>query len=523
MADVLLISRPLGRTAAAQETLGLRRQLGLLPLVMIFYFTVSGGAYGLEPVVSASGPGMALLLIAVTPLIWSVPAVLMVAELSAAIPVEGGYYAWVKKGLGSFWGFQEGWWSWLSSFVDMAIYPVLFASYLSALLSTQFGVRALDDPLAQWLVGLVVIWGFAYLNVRGVRLVGHSSILFGVLVLAPFTALVLAGIQRFLQAPAPFWQPVVPPETSLLGAFGAGLFVVMWNYQGWDSVSPVNGEVEHPRRTAPLAMWLALPLVILAYLLPVAAGLLSGIDWAEWKEGAFPQIGAALGGQWLGTWLAIGGLFSAAALFNANLLSVSRLPFVMAADGYLPDAITRLHPRFGTPWISILLCAAIYSLCSWSAFTTLVVIDVVLYAASLLLEFAALIALRITEPQMVRPYRVPGGWPGVMLVALLPAALLVGAVAGTVTEEGTQALSLSSAALASGVVAYPLCRLLFKRGRPDLPVPVERTGESGAGVSWWRTGRVAELAPRAPDPVEVGAKVPERGDAGAEHGGGVGG
>src|SRR5436190_15092155 len=164
MAIALLISPPAHAAAGVTAGSRLRRQLRLLPLVMVFFFTVAGGAYGLEPVVSASGPGMALLLIAVTPVIWSIPAALMVAELSSAIPAEGGYYAWVKRGLGPFWGFLEGWWSWLSSFVDMAIYPVLFAKYLAALLSDRLGTGTFgglkDDASTQWVIGLVVIWVF---------------------------------------------------------------------------------------------------------------------------------------------------------------------------------------------------------------------------------------------------------------------------------------------------------------------------------------------------------------------------
>src|SRR5437773_11361367 len=117
MAIALLVSPPARAAAGVPAGLGLRRQLRLLPLVMVFFFTVAGGAYGLEPLVSASGPGVALALIILTPLIWSVPAALMVAELSSAIPAEGGYYAWVKRGLGPFWGFLEAWWSWRSSFV----------------------------------------------------------------------------------------------------------------------------------------------------------------------------------------------------------------------------------------------------------------------------------------------------------------------------------------------------------------------------------------------------------------------
>ena len=120
------------------------RKLTLLPLVMVMFFTVSGGAYGLEDLVGSSGPGMALVLIVVTPLIWSLPTALMVAELSTAMPVPGGYYAWVKRALGPFWGFQEGWWSWITSFVDMAIYPVLFADY-----SDPDAIRVGEDD---WLV-----------------------------------------------------------------------------------------------------------------------------------------------------------------------------------------------------------------------------------------------------------------------------------------------------------------------------------------------------------------------------------
>jgi amino acid transporter len=502
MAISLLVSRPPRAAAIAAPEAGLRRQLRLLPLVMVFFFTVAGGAYGLEPVVGQSGPGMALLLLLVTPLIWSMPAALMVAELSSAIPAEGGYYAWVKRGLGPFWGFLEGWWSWLSSFVDMAIYPVLFAKYLAALLTDHAGIGAFaglkEDALAQWIVGLVVIWVFTLLNIRGVRLVGNVSILFSLLVLIPFGLMSWFGLSKVVQEGTAIWQPLAPPDTSLFGAFGAGLFVVMWNYQGWDSVSPVNGEVVRPQRNAPLAMWLAFPLVVLSYVLPTAAGLASGVDWTTWQEGSFPEIAAALGGPALGAILAIGGCVSAAALFNANLLSTSRLPFVLAEDGYLPKVLTRLHPRYATPWISIVVCSVIYSIFSLQSFSTLVVIDVITYAATLLLEFGALIAFRLKEPSMRRPYRVPGGWIGVAVVTLLPTAILALAIANQIADPdsgGQSSLVLSAGALATGVVLYPVFRLLFKRGQPDIPVPLGTAETPLRRPSAWLAGQVGDLVP----------------------------
>jgi amino acid transporter len=86
-----------------------RRRLALLPLVMVMFFSVSGGAYGLEGAIGVSGAGMALLLLLVVPLLWSAPCAYVVGELQAAMPAEGGYYAWVKQALGPFWGFQDGW------------------------------------------------------------------------------------------------------------------------------------------------------------------------------------------------------------------------------------------------------------------------------------------------------------------------------------------------------------------------------------------------------------------------------
>jgi len=460
---------------------------------MVMFFAVSGGPYGLEELVAESGALLALLLILLTPLIWSVPTALMVAELSSMMPVEGGYYAWVKKGLGPYWGFLEGWWSWLASFVDMAIYPVLFATYLSAMLE-QLGITLLtDNATGRWLVAVAVIWPLALLNVRGARPVGLSSIAFAVIVLAPFGVLVALAAGQLFSGEASHARLITVPDGSQAGALGLGLFIVMWNYSGWDSASTFGEEIRRPRSDVPAMLALAVPLVTLTYLLPTAAGLLGTPDAELWMEGSFPRIATSVGGEWLGVWIALGGLVSASALFSANMLSASRVPFVLAADGYLPSVFTRAHPRFGTPWISILLCAVIYSVFSWSTFAGLVVVDVILYSATILLEFAALIALRRRLPHARRPFRVPGGWPGVITATLLPAVLIALATVVTFQEEGETAVYLSVAALFSGVVLYPILRVLVKRGAPDVFVPVE--GEESAEA--WKFIKLPRLIPKA--------------------------
>jgi len=107
-----------------------RGLLTLGPLVAVMFFCVSGGPFGLEGVVGGVGPGVAILLLVLTPLLYSVPETLIIGELASMLPAEGGYYQWVKRAFGRFWGFTNGWLSWMYSLIDMAIYPALFLQYL---------------------------------------------------------------------------------------------------------------------------------------------------------------------------------------------------------------------------------------------------------------------------------------------------------------------------------------------------------------------------------------------------------
>ena len=100
-------------------------KLGLLSLTCVIYLVVSGGAYGTEDAVHIAGPRLTLLLCLLVPLTLSVPTALMAAELNALMPMEGGFYFWVKEALGPFWGFAEAYLTLLYTAVDMAIYPVL--------------------------------------------------------------------------------------------------------------------------------------------------------------------------------------------------------------------------------------------------------------------------------------------------------------------------------------------------------------------------------------------------------------
>ncbi len=101
-----------------------------LPLIAATFFMVSGGPYAIEDILGGAGFARAILILLVLPFLWSLPTALMIGELASAIPAEGGFYVWVRRALGPFWGYQEGWLSLAASVFDMAIYPAFFVSYL---------------------------------------------------------------------------------------------------------------------------------------------------------------------------------------------------------------------------------------------------------------------------------------------------------------------------------------------------------------------------------------------------------
>jgi amino acid transporter len=400
----------------------LKRELGLLPLAAIVFFNVSGGPYGIEDLVPAFGPGLTLLLLVLTPLLWSLPVALVMSELAAAMPDEGGYVTWTRRAFGDFWAFQVGWWSWIDSFIDVAVYPALFVEYV------RFWYPAMT-ALERWLLAVAFIVALTALNVLGVRPTGRAAVLLAAAALVPVVALVDVGAGQLTRRP---WTPFSTGAVDVT-TIGLGLAVVMWNYSGWDTPSTALGETRAPERTFRRALLVALPVIALAYVVPVAVALSSAlVDAGMWGTGAWPRIAAAIGGAWLGHAVAAGAVLSTLGLFLSLLLTNARLPYVLARDGQLPGALAVVHARFGTPWVAIVVSSAIYAAFAVFSFKELIVLNVWLYSLSLLIELAAFLALRVKAPSMARPWRVPGGWPGAWLAVLLPSAfaLLAMATAG---------------------------------------------------------------------------------------------
>jgi amino acid transporter len=206
-------------------------------------------------------------------------------------------------------------------------------------------------------------------------------------------------------------------------------------------------------------MFMALAAICVCYVVPVLAVWHTGIPVSAWTTGSWISIAGALGGNTLRVAMTITALVSTFGIFNSLTLSLSRLPVAMAETGYAPQFLARRLPN-GVPWAGIVACGLLWISALGLSFDRLLLLDILLYGASLVLEFAALIALRLREPGMHRPFRMPGGLAGAFLAALGPIALLVCALLKTRSESNGElsALPIGLAIAALGVVMYFVAR-----------------------------------------------------------------
>ena len=361
-----------------------RSDIGALQLAVIVFYSVSGGAYGVEDSVRAAGVMWTLIGFTVMPFIWSLPEALMTAELSCAFPEASGSVVWVEKAFGPMAGWIDGCLTWVAGATDNSIYPGLFLDYLIQVLYHNS-----DDFSNTWLrYGIISLTTIilVYINYRGLPVVGNVSISICCLAMSPFIVLCLWGIpqiqpSRWLQEPT--YTKGHDMGFNLEGGFFPNAVLggvllrpflnnLYWNLNSFDSAGNFAGDVDRPASAFPKAMIGSVVLVMFGYLLPllVATGS-SDAPQQEWVNGYLAAVADNIGGTWLGAWMVFGAAISNIGMFEAELSSDSFMLMGMADRGYIPKIFSHRSP-YKTPTGGLVVCTLVILVCLTRGMATLV-------------------------------------------------------------------------------------------------------------------------------------------------------
>lgn len=435
---------PTQKTSASGTVPSIVSRAGIFYFVFVMYSYTTGGPFGLEEQVTTSGPGMTLLYHLLIPFFWCIPISLVAAELTTAMPVQGGFYRWVRAAYGDFWGFLAGWWNWTASFLLGSAYAVLFADYLAAY----------SPHIHRWQhygISVALIAFIAYVNVRGILPVGRLATFLEIFALLPILAMTAIGLTHWHANP---FVPLTPPQKPWFTVFGTGLALGVWLYSGYEQLSTVAEEVENPRRNYPLALALVVPMSVATYFLPTFASLASLNNWQQWGAGYFSEAARLLGGPWLAAWMTLAAVLTDAALLNSTVLATTRMPVAMAEDGLLPGILTHRHSRFGTPAAAIVISSAIYAVLALHSLVQLITVYAWLRVATSLMTVLSGWKLRKSEPAMARPFEIPCGKAGLVYTVAAPVVMGIVAVLGSLLSSDRFVMLWGPVVILLGPVAY---------------------------------------------------------------------
>ena len=419
-------------------------------VAFMLFCLVAAGAFGIEDMISMSGPGLTVTMLIVFAIIWAYPICQTVSELSAVMPSEGGIYVWVKEALGEFWGFCMGWWGTVSIYLSTATYVVLIVGY-----AADF-IPALRDPFIEFIVKLAIVVFFIVINLMGLKEVSAVSTILSVLILIAFTVVTIVGFANWEYNPV---EPFTPEGAGVIDSLGGSICIVIWMYCGYECISNMAGELENPE-AIPKGFKIAMPLIAISYILPTVAGIASVGHWSEWGTegiGYGDVLTQSLGYGWGVAFLVIA-IASQAAIFNSYIAAGSRGFFVMADDNLCPKFLVKVSKNRGVPILSILLLGACTVVMMNFEFSTLLTILAPLALMVYVIMGLALIIIRKKYPVEDRNcWYIKGGKAKVYTIAILP---MVIAVIGLLVN-GTEYFLLGFVSIGSGAVAYIVFKWMY--------------------------------------------------------------
>jgi len=373
----------------------LKRELGLIRTTML---GVGGSLSAANFVIighAASLAGYAIVPIVVVCGLLSLLTMFSYAELGTAIPLAGGEYTFSKVAYGGFTSFLTGWFEWLSNMFYTALSAIGFA-YVVSYLFPQINIP---------LTAVIVVIVFAIINLRGTKETATAETIITIIVLAILGIFVIGGWSFFqgLQAAPPSASPI-----GILGIFAATAYLFEL-YLGAEAVAAAQAEVKNPGRNIPLAIVLSAVVLIALYtsVVVVAVGIVPPAVLSEQSspiafvaEQALGPAGAIL--------ITIGLAITGLAATNEAILAQSRVLYAMSRDGYLPKGLCKIHKRFCTPHVAIIVGAIFTVIFAATGFVNFVVYAVNLgFIIGFSIVNLSVIKLRKIAPHLKRPFKAP--------------------------------------------------------------------------------------------------------------------
>jgi len=355
------------------------------------------------------------------------------AELGAAFPNAGGPYVYLNRGLGPLWGFLFGW---MSSFLErpvamatLAAGFLRFAGFLFPVVGTplfrgHLGTYEFVFTAAQPLAALVVLVVTA-INYLSVRMGGAIQVLLTCLKMGTIVGIVIAGILLGGKHVVEGALVIAPRGWGTIGALLTALVPAMWAYNGFNDLGDLGEEIVHPQKNIPVAIILGLLTVAGLYLLANAV-YFHTLPFAEIaaSQHVASDVVQSFAGSHGAQWLTVAMAVSALGALHVVVMTGARIPFAMARDGVFFSFAKRIQPRFHTPSGALIFLGCVAALLAltgtFEELYSLFVFAVWIFFA---LTAIAVIRLRRTEPELLRPYRA-WGYPWTVLIFLFAAVAL---------------------------------------------------------------------------------------------------
>ena len=475
----------------AKQSAQPRRVLGLRDLVM--FYVVASLSLRWIPLAAAAGPGTIVIWLVGVSTIF-LPLALCVMELSSRYPQEGGMYVWSKQAFGDFSGFITGWIYWTS---NLPYFPaILYFAASNALYVGGNRWKAWQGSSTFFIAFSIGGLALALLmNIVGLNVGKWLNNIGALGTWAPIALLCVVGAviwSRFGSATAFTAESMVP---SFKVANISVWATVLYAFAGAESASFMGAEIKQPRRTIPPALLVAGFIVASSYTLGTVAMLVSlPREQLNSLEGIMQAItSSAMRIGWHGLGPAVALLICIANLgaVGAYLAALARLPFVVGIDRYLPPAFARVHPRWGTPYVALVvqaLCSVVLVVLGQlgssvhGAYQVLVSMSIIANFIPYLFMFAALIRLQ-DEPVESGVVRIPGGKRVAVAVALFGSIATVLVLIGSTfpdPDEPHKLLAVMKIVVLSAVLVAAGAGLYWM-GKQRLKARLLRAGQ---GLSW---------------------------------------